>query len=165
MPRKPVEKISFLSESKVKAYRVWLLILLSILAVFIGWGIHQMIFLGGLPGGVFIGALAGIKLYDIYRGIKPVEFDCDFLYVKESGYEVIVPLDNIKFVEIRNVSGIYKVAFFDDIQSGREIFFKPSMIYPLDFSKQDAKVNILRSNIRKARSRLKEPLPKNALMS
>ena len=162
---KSKEKISFLSVPQVKAYKVWLSIVLTMLGLGIGLGIYRAFTIAGYPGGVILGFLAGYKLFEIYRGIKAVEFDQEFLYVSEKGYEVIVPLDNIKNVEIRSLGGIYKVNFFDEIQSGHEIFFKPSLIYPLDFRKQDTKVNILRSNVSKAKRQIKAPLPKNALQS
>jgi hypothetical protein len=164
-PRKPGEKISFLSVGQVKAYRLVLAFLITALICLMIFGIYHAIADHVYPGIFFMSALVAFQFYRIYRGAKPVEFDHEFLYVTEPGYEVIVPLENIKYVEIKNIGGIYKVAFFDEIQAGRMIFFKPSLIYPLDFLRQDRKVNVLRSNVANARRRRHDPLRKNALMS
>jgi len=106
----------------------------------------------------------GYYIYRVFTGIKHVEFDRRFLYVTESGFDVVVPLDNIKKVEIKNMGGIYKITFFDPIQSGQSLFFKPSLIYPLDFKKQDEKVNRLKAYAWHARKN-QEQIPPNALTS
>ncbi len=165
MEGKQEEKIRFLTHSKVKTYKAWLLFLMSVLIAGLAYYSYVAILDGHfIVTTPLLGCVFVYQLYRIYRRVKVVEFDREFFYVSESGYEILVPLDNIKKVEIKNMGGIYKVSFFDEIQSGHSVLFKPSLIYPLDFNKQDEKVNKLRSYAWTARSNRK-PIPKNALTS
>ncbi|CAN5485527.1 hypothetical protein BH09BAC3_BH09BAC3_36460 [soil metagenome] len=166
MPAKSSEKITFISHTKVKAIKV-VLILLSLLLLMIPvW--HLVVVFQGQSHVMVMTLIYPVVLlrlvYYLYKGIRAVEFDSSFLYVMEGDMEVIVPLSNIKKVDIRNLAGIYEITFFDKIQSGSDLFFKPSLIYPLDFNKQDAKVNELRDYARKAKQKV-EANPGNQLTS
>ena len=165
MEGKQEEKISFLTPARVKAYKSWLLFIMVSLVLGMAFSEYLAIRAGhSFTPSLFMGCVFIYQAYRIFKGVKPAAFDRRFLYVTESGYEILVPVDNIKKVEIKNLGGIYKVSFFDQIQSGTYLYFKPSLIYPLDFKKQDEKVNILRSYAWNARQN-REPLPKNALAS
>ena len=164
MERKQEEKISFLTARQVRIYNVWLLLLIGLCTVIALLVTFQGRSIGTLLNGFLFGVLIVYPLFRTYRRIKPVEFDRKFLYVTELGFDILVPLDNIKEVEIKTLGGIYKVTFFDPIQSGREILFKPSLIYPLDFKNQDEKVNKLRAYAWSAKQN-REAIPKNALTS
>jgi len=96
----------------------------------------------------------------VYR----VEFDDEFLYVIQKGQDILIPLENIKEVDIKSVSGVYGVELFNAKQFGKTFYFKPSLLYPFNYKKKDALVNVLRSNINKALEK-KQHFQANALHS
>lgn len=112
----------------------------------------------------------GYMLFLIYgwirinRNVHPVEFDDEFLYVLQKGQDILIPLENIKEVEIKSLGGVYEVELFNPEQLGKKFYFKPSLLYPFNFKKKDALVDILRSNINKA-LRKKQHFQANALHS
>ena len=96
----------------------------------------------------------------VYR----VEFDDDHLYVIKKGQDTLIPLENIKDVEIVSMGGVYRVDLYSPEDFGAKLYFKPSLLYPFNFKKKDALVNVLRSNIERAKQ--KPPsFQKNALHS
>ena len=159
-----MEKITFISHRQVQYYRIWLLLIMIPGAALGMIGLYRLLTQQGYFAGIYLGPIIVFQLIRVYKKIKAVEFDAEFLYVFEKGFEIVVPLENIKNVEIKSLNGIYQINLHDKIQSGTEVYFKPSLIYPLDFKKQDAKVNVLRSYIRKAKGIIKT-IPKNALQS
>jgi hypothetical protein len=86
------------------------------------------------------------------------------LYFKQKRQELIIPLENIESVEIETLGGVYKVNLYHPEQLGKEFFFKPSLLYPLNSKRKDALVNQLRRQIEVAKAR-KQALPVNALHS
>jgi len=91
------------------------------------------------------------QLIGMTQKLEMVSFDEDFLYVVRKEQEVMVPLENIRSVEISTLGGVYKVTVFHAEQLGKEFFFKPSLLYPINFKSKDRLVNQLRSNIEKAK--------------
>lgn len=124
--------------------------------------------LNGSPWeGIFQAGLYGYFFWMLVRmtqKLQRVSFDREFLYVQRPAQELLIPLANIKAVEIATLGGVYKVTLFSPEQLGEEFFFKPSILYPLNFQKKDALVNQLRTAIEHAK-REERPLPKNALAS
>ncbi|MBL7871795.1 MAG: hypothetical protein JNM78_09310 [Cyclobacteriaceae bacterium] len=100
----------------------------------------------------------------INRNVHRVEFDEEFLYVLQKGQDILIPLENIKEVEIKSLGGVYEVELFTPEQLGKKFYFKPSLLYPFNFKKKDSLVDILRSNINKA-VRKKQHFQANALHS
>jgi hypothetical protein len=116
---------------------------------------------------IFNIAIYGYFLFRLWRMlmlIKHVEFDDTFLYVIERGKDVMIPLANIESVEIMTLGGVYKVnLYFKDIV-GDHFYFKPSLIYPLNYASKDKLVNLLRFRIDQAKQK-NELVAHNALMS
>lgn len=112
----------------------------------------------------------GYSLFLVYgwvrinRNVHRVEFDDEFLYVLQKGQDILIPLENIKEVEIISLGGVYEVELFNPEQLGKKFYFKPWLLYPFNFKKKDALVDILRSNINKA-LRKKQHFQANALHS
>jgi len=100
----------------------------------------------------------------INRNVHRVEFDEEFLYVILRGQDLMIPLENIKEVDIKSLGGVYEVELYSPEQLGNKFYFKPSLLYPFNFKKKDALVNVLRKNINKAQSR-KQHFQANALYS
>ena len=96
--------------------------------------------------------------------LQHVEFDDEFLYVVQRNQDMIIPLENVESVEIVSLGGVYKVNLYRAEQLGKEFYFKPSLLYPLNYKVKDKLVNLLRRNIDLAKQR-KVFLPYNALMS
>ncbi len=102
--------------------------------------------------------------FRINRNVYHVEFDDDYLYVLLKGQDILIPLENIKEVDIKTVGGVYEVELYSAEQLGKTFYFKPSLLYPFNYKKKDDQVNILRRNINRAQQR-KQHFQTNALHS
>ena len=93
-----------------------------------------------------------------------VEFDDDFFYVRQIHHDVLIPLENIKDVNLVSIVGLYKVDLYSHETFGDKFYFKPSLLYPFNHKKKEALVDVLWANIEKAKKR-KQVIQRNALMS
>ncbi len=93
-----------------------------------------------------------------------VEFDDEFLYVLLRKNDILIPLENIKDVNIVTLGGVYRVDLYNPEQLGDKIYFKPSLLYPFNHKKKDELVNVLWNNIEKAKQK-KQIFLRNALHS
>jgi len=100
----------------------------------------------------------------INRNVHRVEFDEDYLYVILRGQDMLIPLENIKEVDIKTLGGVYEVELYTAEQLGKKFYFKPSLLYPFNYKKKDFLVNVLRTNINRAQAR-KQHFQGNALHS
>ena len=87
--------------------------------------------------------------------IKSISYDESSIYYNKKEYEVQVPFEDVRDIEIKTISGIYKINLYAPSQDGSSIMFKTSLGYPFNFKKQDEKVNELRDRI----DRFKRTLP------
>ena len=116
---------------------------------------------------VYFLGLSSYLFYLIFKTLaklQHVEFDDAFLYVLKRKMDYVIPLENIESVEIVSLGGVYKVNLFRAEQLGKEFYFKPSLLYPLNYKTKDLLVNHLRRNIAIARQK-NTALPNTALMS
>jgi hypothetical protein len=118
--------------------------------------------LGALMAGSYVYIF--FRLMRITSKICRIEFDSEFLYVPMKQQEMVIPLENIKSVEISTMGGVYKVNLYHAEQLGDHIYFKMSLLYPLNFQSKDALVNLLRRNIDLAKLK-KQEIQRNALHS
>jgi hypothetical protein len=79
--------------------------------------------------------------------IRSISFDSHSVYYNRKGYEVQIPFEDIKNIEIKTISGIYQINLYEPAQDGDTILFKTSLWYPLNFRRKDAEVNTLRDKI------------------
>ncbi len=100
----------------------------------------------------------------INRNVHQVEFDNEFLYVILKDQDILIPLENIKEVDIKTLGGVYEVELYAAEQLGKKFYFKPSLLYPFNYKEKDTQVNILRRNINRAQQR-KQHFQANALHS
>jgi hypothetical protein len=138
----------------------------ALLAFIIGYAIVRII--SGADSAPFFASIIYMWLMNkiityIFRTYK-VEFDDEFLYVLRKPADLLIPLENIKEVSIVSLGGIYKITLYETEQIGKEFYFKPSLIYPLNYKQKDKLVNQLREKIESAK-RKKQTYQKNALMS
>jgi hypothetical protein len=144
-----------------------LVVLISFLGFFIYMQVQSNFELGFR---IFDWYITGYMTFIIYlwikmnRNVHRVEFDDEFLYVIQKGQDILIPLENIKEVDIKTLGGVYEVELYQAEQLGKKFYFKPSLLYPFNFKKKDALVNVLRSNINKAYQK-KQVWQKNALHS
>ncbi len=90
------------------------------------------------------------------KKIKSISFDESSVYYVKNDYEVQVPFEEIKSIDIKSLDGVYEIKFYTPVQDGDKIFFKTSLWYPFNFKKKDAEVNILRDKIDRYKSTLPE---------
>jgi hypothetical protein len=79
--------------------------------------------------------------------LKNISYDESSVYYEKEGFEVQIPFEDIKNIEIKTLTGVYSINLFRPSQDGTSIPFKLSLWYPLNFKKQDEKVNVLRDKI------------------
>jgi hypothetical protein len=99
------------------------------------------------------------KAVRITLGLKSISYDDSSVYYEKKGFEVQIPFEEIKDIEIKTLTGIYNINLYQPSQDGKKIPFKMSMWYPLNFKTQDEKVNVLRDKI----ERYKRTLPEKNL--
>ena len=102
--------------------------------------------------------------WKVNSNVYNVEFDDEFLFVILRNNDILIPLENIKDVNIKTLGGVYQVDLYHAEQLGNKIYFKTSLLYPFNFKKKDELVNVLWSNIEKAK-RKKQDFQRNALHS
>jgi hypothetical protein len=137
---------------------------LTILVAVLGWLAFKFI---TEPTYIFISAPYGYLIYRyilINRKVFHVEFDEEFLYLIQKEADVLIPLQNIKSVELKTMGGLYEIKLYSPEIVGDLIYYKPSLLYPFNFKAKDAIAYQLRRNIEKAKRR-REALPTNALIS
>jgi hypothetical protein len=100
----------------------------------------------------------------VNRRVYQVEFDTDFMYVIQKNQDLIIPLENIKDVNLISVGGVYQVDLYARELFGDKFYFKPALLYPFNHKKKEALVDILWACIEKAKTK-KQDFQKNALHS
>ena len=162
------QRIKSLSTRYLGFYKNSVLVLLVGVAIFLLFSKIKSILSGGLWGGTIV--TFGYFLFLIYgwirinRNVYRVEFDEQYLYVILRSQDMLIPLENIKEVEIKTLGGVYEVELYTAEQLGKKFYFKPSLLYPFNYRKKDDLVNVLRKYINQSQAR-KQHFPANALHS
>jgi hypothetical protein len=162
------QRIKSLSTRYLGFYKNSVLILLAGLLLFFVYGAAQTFMSDKYYYSSFFNVFyLGFLVYGwirINRNVHRVEFDNEFLYVILKDQDILIPLENIKEVDIKTVGGVYEVELFQPEQLGKKFYFKPSLLYPFNYKKKDALVNVLRKNINLAQQK-KRTFQANALHS
>ncbi|MBS1681802.1 MAG: hypothetical protein JST48_08835 [Bacteroidetes bacterium] len=87
------------------------------------------------------------------RNVYRVEFDDEFLYLILKKNDILIPLENIKDINISTLGGIWRVDLYNAEQIGNKFYFKPSLLYPFNAKKKDELVNVLWEKINKGKSK------------
>jgi hypothetical protein len=90
------------------------------------------------------------------KNMKTVFYDESSVYYEKDGYEVQIPFEDIKNIELNKGWGIN---LYRPTQDGDRIRFTPSVWYPFNFRKKEEEINKLRDKI----DRYKETLPEKNL--
>lgn len=152
-------RTTIVSTSKLKKYKRLIVVLDAIILVaIIGYIAYKYInALGGLTEN-FLPIIIYLQFH-IYFGLflklKNVSYDESSIYYNKENYEVQVPFEDIASIEIKTITGIYGIKLFRPSQGNKEILFKTSLWYPLNFQKKDDMVNVLRDKV----DRYKRTLP------
>ncbi len=93
-----------------------------------------------------------------------VEFDDDYLYIIKRNQDIMIPLENIKNINMKSLGGMWKVDLMYADTIGDHFYFKPSLLYPLNYRSKDELVNLLWRKIEVAKTK-KQEFQKNALTS
>lgn len=152
-------RTTIVSTSKLKTYKIISLSLVSAITLAVlGFGIIS-IFKFGEFYQLFI---VPVYVMIAYRAIpaiikiKSISYDNSSIYYVKKGYEVQVPFEDVRDIEIKTISGVYKINLYSQSQDGNSIMFKTSLWYPFNFKKQDKKVNELRDRIERYKRTLPE---------
>ncbi len=121
-----------LSTQWLGPWRWVLFVIYIVLFGAIAWSFLRADFLFGLIQTSIYGYLFW-QLLGMTQKLEMVSFDDNFLYILRKDQEILLPLENIQSVEISTLGGVYKVTVFHPEQLGKEFFFKPSLLYPLNF--------------------------------
>ena len=78
------------------------------------------------------------------KKLKTISYDDSSIYYKKDGYEVQIPFEDIKSIELYNG---WRINLYRPTQDGDRILFMPSVWYPFNFRKKDAEINELRDKI------------------
>ncbi len=102
--------------------------------------------------------------WNVNKCVYHVEFDSDFMYVAQKGQDLLIPLENIRDINLVSMGGVYRVDLYTKELFGDKFYFKPSLLYPFNHKKKEALVDVLWTNIEKAKSK-KQHFQRNALHS
>jgi hypothetical protein len=97
------------------------------------------------------------KTLKLLWSLKTIAYDESSVYYEKDGFEVQIPFEKIRGIEIKSLTGIYIINLYQPGPDGKKIAFKMSLWYPLNFKNQDGKINALRDKI----ERYKRTLPAN----
>lgn len=166
MAEKPNPRIKNLSTRYLKIYKFG--VAAAILMAILVWVFYEIDrYHNGGDTFFFLPLSYGYFVYLWWHANKrvyQVEFDEAFMYVQQKGHDVLIPLENIKDVNLISVGGVYKVELYSPETFGDYFYFKPSLLYPLNHKKKEAVVDVLWASIEKAKKR-KQVIQRNALMS
>lgn len=146
-------RIKNLSTRFLSAYKYGIVVLvggLFCLMMYLSWHdgwfglIYHLLFYGWFG---YLWLKLNAKIYH-------TEFDDEFLYVKYRNSEVLIPLENIKDIELKSAGGVWRVDLAYADLPGDHFYFKPSLLYPLNYKRKDALVNLLWNKIEKARTKV-----------
>jgi hypothetical protein len=102
--------------------------------------------------------------YWVNRRVYRTEFDDEFLYIIRKNQDTLIPLENIKDINLVSMGGVYRVDLYAKEEFGNTFYFKPSILYPFNHKKKEALVNLLWRNIEMAKNKKLE-FQRNALHS
>jgi hypothetical protein len=159
-------RIKNLSTRYLKFYKRYLGFI--IVLVFVGFLLREFQFFGDKETTYWVVFPILVNFFLLWwhshRKLFQIEFDEDFLYVGQGNQDILIPLENIKDVNLISVVGVYQVDLYSKETFGKKFYFKPSFLYPFNHKESEALIDVLWANIEKAK-RKKQDFQRNALMS
>jgi hypothetical protein len=105
------------------------------------------------------------KLHSRGKKLRQLYYDQENLYVQEKGQEEIIPLWQVRNVTLTSLNGGYRIDLNKAASAHDYILFLPSFWYPLNFKKQDARVERFQQAILAAKKTYSGDLPGYSLPS
>ena len=143
-------RITIVSTSKLKVYKT-IIIILDVAALLCLLGImYYRLRTGDKVFGSSFPVILYLTLhiyYPMFLRLKNVSYDESSIYYNKKGYEVQLPFEDIKEIRLQSLTGIYGILLYTPSQGEKEIYFKTSLWYPLNFKKKDDMINELRDKI------------------
>ena len=143
-------RTTIVSTSRLKTNKIIGTIVLATISSFIIYTAIKLVMLGRIIEGStmpIIWIYIIIKSFKLLRSLKNISYDDSSIYYERDGYEVQIPFEEVKNIEIKTLTGIYTINLYGKSQDGDKISFRTSMWYPFNFKKQDENVNLLRDKI------------------
>lgn len=165
MPSK--SRITNLSTRYLTFYKFSVAALLAGLTFALLWSAFREYRTRGTLSGFTFPTLYSYMIYIWFKvnaSVYRVEFDDNFLYVILKDQDLIIPLENIKDVNLISLGGVYRVDLYNKELVGEKFYFKPSLLYPFNHRRKEAIVDQLWSNIVQAKRKPAEDL-RNKLSS
>ncbi len=139
------QRIKSLSTRYLGFYKLSIPVILILFVGFLVWGAFQSYRESGRWfTNVYMICWFGFLVWGWFRmnrNVHRVEFDEEYLYVIQKGQDFLIPLENIKEVDIKTLGGVYEVELYQAEQLGLRFYFKPSLLYPFNYKKKDELVN------------------------
>ena len=112
---KPKSRIENLSTRFLKLYKYGVLILIIALVGFVFYGSY-ISYQESKRIERFLMPFVWLQFIYVWlivnRKVYHVEFDDEFLYVIQKQQDILIPLENIKDVEIVSLGGVYKITLY-----------------------------------------------------
>lgn len=160
-------RIRNLSTRYLELYRYGFILLMTAFIGFMLYSSFQEFESRGFFSALYFPVVWGYLVYvwlKAHNKVYRVEFDDDYLYIIRKKQDVLIPLENIKDIEMKSLGGMWRVDLFYADVVGDHFYFKPSLLYPINYKSKDALVNILWTKIEAAKSK-KQYFQANALHS
>lgn len=146
-----MSRVNTLSSKYFRIYKIFLVVLVTALVV--AYLLPRDLSITGLLISLFYVALL-IKFwfpsfFKMLKSFKEVSYDQSSLYVKHRDYEIQVPFERIRNVELKSLDGLYRFELIDEDQFGKYIYCKPSLWYPFNYTKVDDELDRIRKMISK----------------
>ncbi len=149
-------RTTIVSTSKLKTTKV---LGIGLIIAFICLVTLPAMYTGQSFTGIFYLAFWGYFAYkaiSMILKLKNISYDDSSVYYEKKGFEVQIPFEEIRDIEIKTVTGIYNINLYRPSQDGKKVPFKMSLWYPLNFKAQDEKVDVLRDKIDRHKRTLPE---------
>lgn len=149
-------RVTNLSTRFLGFYKFSVSLFLAGLSAYMFWNAIEELRDDGSLGGFLFPFTYGYLFYVWFRvnaSVYRVEFDDDYLYVLLKGQDLLIPLENIKDVNLISLGGVYRVDLFAKDQIGDKFYFKPSLLYPFNHKKKERVVDLLWKKIQEAKKK------------
>lgn len=145
-------RTTIVSTSKLNFFKILVITInMIVLVSIIVFVVYQ--FYHGKPFNGFWGFFSLFITFNIFTPLvfkfKNISYDDTSVYYDKKGFEVQIPFEDIKSIEIQSLTGIYSINLITPSQDGKQLLFKTSLWYPINFKKKDEMVNELRNKINK----------------
>jgi len=140
-------RTEFISTSRLKAYKqIYRIFIISSNVLTLGIAV-PLIFQNENYGSLlFLPGLwyFSLKAWKDIKKLRTISYDASSIYYEKDGYEVQVPFEDIKNIELDRG---WRINLYRPAQDGNSIMFTPSVWYPFNFIGKEKRINKLRDKI------------------